>query len=227
MDNTSSTNQSEPSTRDRILASAARLFAKKGYAETSVRELAVAVGLNSASLYYHFPSKNAILEQILQDYLDQVWYRYIDPMLNRHLRDNPTSEGITSYMMLRFPEDRSEYFVNVLSILLQEQHRNPDIRRYVAENLLDNESYIKTVFCNLKEQRIIRPDADPDLWMKIFSSVLYAYSNRMLLGIGDSSPNYTGLSMEGVILEVLDLMLKVCGTVPAQQETPKNVLERE
>lgn len=46
--------------RDRILAAAGLLFAKRGYASVSVREIADAAGIQGGSLYYHFPSKREL-----------------------------------------------------------------------------------------------------------------------------------------------------------------------
>ena len=48
-------------TRERILSVALDLFVRKGYAETSLREIAEAVGVSKAALYYHFDSKEDIL----------------------------------------------------------------------------------------------------------------------------------------------------------------------
>lgn len=47
--------------RDDVLEAAAALFATKGYAATSIRDIAQLVGLMSGSLYYHFASKEEIL----------------------------------------------------------------------------------------------------------------------------------------------------------------------
>jgi AcrR family transcriptional regulator len=50
---------------DQILDASARLFAERGYAATSTRAIAEQVGIRQASLYYHFPSKEQILEVLL------------------------------------------------------------------------------------------------------------------------------------------------------------------
>ena len=44
-----------------VLDAAARLFREKGYASTSMRDIAAASGMLPGSLYYHFPSKEALL----------------------------------------------------------------------------------------------------------------------------------------------------------------------
>lgn len=48
-----------------ILAKSARLFRKKGYAATSIRDIADEVGMKSASLYNHINSKQDILQTLL------------------------------------------------------------------------------------------------------------------------------------------------------------------
>lgn len=48
-------------TRERILEVALDLFIHKGYAETSLREIAAELGFSKAALYYHFESKQDIL----------------------------------------------------------------------------------------------------------------------------------------------------------------------
>lgn len=56
---------------DQILREAARLFAAKGYAATTVREIGDAVGMQSGSLYKYFGGKEDIVAQVLFAYLDE------------------------------------------------------------------------------------------------------------------------------------------------------------
>src|SRR5215475_7898440 len=62
--------------RGRILAAAAALFGERGYASTSLRAIAGAVGMTPPALYWYFPSKQAILHALLHralfDFLEAV-----------------------------------------------------------------------------------------------------------------------------------------------------------
>lgn len=62
--------------RGEILQVAAELFAQRGVAATTVREIADGVGMLSGSLYHHFDSKDAIAEVIVLDYLRDIEDRY-------------------------------------------------------------------------------------------------------------------------------------------------------
>jgi AcrR family transcriptional regulator len=50
---------------DGILDRAAALFARRGFAKTSVQDVADAVGLSKAGLLHHFPSKDALYAAVL------------------------------------------------------------------------------------------------------------------------------------------------------------------
>ena len=62
------TRESEPrrDTRAEILAVASELFTTQGFETTSLREIAVRLGITKAALYYHFASKDDILRAISQ-----------------------------------------------------------------------------------------------------------------------------------------------------------------
>jgi AcrR family transcriptional regulator len=55
-----------PVTRDRILDEAEALFAERGFAGTSMRDIAQRAGLTAASLYNHFEGKDALYAAVLQ-----------------------------------------------------------------------------------------------------------------------------------------------------------------
>lgn len=55
-----------------LLDIASRLFAMHGYAGTSLRDIAEEAQITKAALYYHFPNKEALYQQILVDNLDSL-----------------------------------------------------------------------------------------------------------------------------------------------------------
>lgn len=57
----------EGGSRRLILDHAARLLRGGGYHQTTLREIAEAVGIRKASLYYHFGSKEEIVEAVVND----------------------------------------------------------------------------------------------------------------------------------------------------------------
>jgi len=62
--------------RTEILAIAARLFAEKGFKNTTVRDIADAAGILSGSLYHHFDSKESIVDELLQTFQAELFAGY-------------------------------------------------------------------------------------------------------------------------------------------------------
>ena len=61
-----------PTTRERIRREAAALFRESGFNGTSMAELAGEVGITKSSLYHHFPSKQALLSEIIEVTVNRV-----------------------------------------------------------------------------------------------------------------------------------------------------------
>jgi AcrR family transcriptional regulator len=59
-------NSLEPNARERLLETAANLFAEKGYAGTYVREIVEKAGVSKPVLYYYFQSKEGLFFAILE-----------------------------------------------------------------------------------------------------------------------------------------------------------------
>lgn len=57
----------KPSTADRILDSARRLFNERGYAATTQAAIAADAGIAQGNLTYHFPAKQDIADRLLAD----------------------------------------------------------------------------------------------------------------------------------------------------------------
>jgi len=55
-----------PDTKTRILDVAERLFALAGFKRTSIKRLACAAGVNQAAVNYHFGSKAALIEKVIE-----------------------------------------------------------------------------------------------------------------------------------------------------------------
>ena len=58
-------------TKQEILEAALELFSVQGFEATSISQIAGAVGIRKASLYSHFESKQAILDALVKEVLEQ------------------------------------------------------------------------------------------------------------------------------------------------------------
>ena len=66
-------------TRKRILNVSKRLFLKKGFRETTTRDIAREAGINLSNLYHYFASKDELFRQLLKPATDML-----ETLLNEH-----------------------------------------------------------------------------------------------------------------------------------------------
>jgi AcrR family transcriptional regulator len=84
-------------TRDRIVDKADQLFYEQGFEHTSFAQIAEALGISRGNFYYHFKTKDEILDAVISHRL----------MRTNSMLDNWELEGET-------PTDRIRRFINIL-----------------------------------------------------------------------------------------------------------------
>jgi len=113
-------------TKERIMLAAVKLFAAKGYAAVSVRDIAEAVNIKKASLYNHFESKEALFIEIVETvknvYLE--FYDRVDVQINRATCFEEVLEAL-------FAELKEVYHMFIyygVVLIATEQFRNEEAR---------------------------------------------------------------------------------------------------
>jgi TetR/AcrR family transcriptional regulator, cholesterol catabolism regulator len=93
-----------------ILRKAAAMFREKGFAATSMRDLAEAVGIEAASLYNHIRSKNEILEAICFD-VANVYNTNMDAVENSGQKSIVKVENLLRFHIKQMVENYEEVYV--------------------------------------------------------------------------------------------------------------------
>ncbi|WP_427979727.1 TetR/AcrR family transcriptional regulator [Agarivorans sp.] len=84
-------------TKSKILDAAERLFAERGFADTSLRLITSHAEVNLASVNYHFGSKKELIQAVLMRYLEQ-FMPLVDQAMLQHLEaaDAPNLKQVFS-----------------------------------------------------------------------------------------------------------------------------------
>lgn len=98
------------SMRENILAAAVQLFAEYGYHAAPLRDIARIAGIQAASIYHHYPSKQSLLVEIMETYmqrlnskLERILRKYDDPQQRLH-------EAIANHIRLHTTY-KAEFFI--------------------------------------------------------------------------------------------------------------------
>jgi AcrR family transcriptional regulator len=85
----------------KIVKAAVRLFARHGYHKTTITDLAQAIGLTSGAVFHHFPSKEAILDAVV-DRLERGMRIYSDMAGNAQRGSSALVEELIRVMCSHF-----------------------------------------------------------------------------------------------------------------------------
>ncbi len=119
--------------RELILTTAAEMFARKGIRSTTVREIADAVGVLSGSLYHHFDSKDAIVQEILMGFLEAIRIRYGEVLARGQGAAKSLHDIVlTSLQLAREQPDATAIYQNELQYL-RERPRFKDVQAAAAD----------------------------------------------------------------------------------------------
>src|SRR5262245_58615455 len=113
--------------RGQILDAARERFLKSGLAGTTMSEIARAAGVAKGTVYLYFPSKDAVLHQILRDDLAELRDETL-PAIQKHA---PIEERLRAYLkgMVAFYEARKN-FIEICQVEL-----GPELRKKARRQL--------------------------------------------------------------------------------------------
>ena len=104
-----------PSRRETILGAATELFSDKGFAGTSMADLADKLGLSKAAIYHYFESKESIFQTLLQSSQEDL-----EELVNRH-KKYPSGYLEARQILQEFAEFMYSHR-NVVRLSLSEMH---------------------------------------------------------------------------------------------------------
>ena len=123
-------------TKQEILEASLELFSVQGFEATSISQIASAVGIRKASLYSHFENKQAILDALVKDVLEQYvehsifakadWDQYDDTEDKPALTPDAAAQMILGQVRYILHDPHISRARKMLAI---EQFQNPELAK--------------------------------------------------------------------------------------------------
>lgn len=159
-------------TKDRIVASATRLFAQKGYAATSTKEICDDAGANIAAIHYHFESKENLYRHIVKHFTNDSVDRLCQLLRTPKTQDEfvvrlETFLHVSVDSLMRQPE--------VAKMLLRDMELMTDLCRDVFDGtFLRLHKALVSFLAGARDNHLLRPGIDPGLAaLSLNSQILY------------------------------------------------------
>lgn len=152
---------SETEARTRILKSALRLFAQRGYDGTTTRDLAEAAGVAEGTLFRHFSNKKAILVEVAS----QGWVELLTDLLTE-LSEMGSYKAIAQVMrrrMLRLHEN-----ADMLKVCFMEAQFHPELRDRIQTEVITKMTDVAEAFFQTAMDQGIYRRMNPKTVARVF-----------------------------------------------------------
>ena len=115
--------------RTSILSCAEQLFAERGYDRARVDEIARRAGVNKALIYYYFPSKEGLIDELIRRFLDESLSFKADFLAAASVSHQ--SRSAATERIIAFLRKRRNMISIIMSEALKDDPRNTVLFRYV------------------------------------------------------------------------------------------------
>ena len=168
------------STKEKILSRSLTLFAKQGFKESSVRDIAKAVGIQVGGLYNHFKNKDEILESLVGELMESAIVTIFedkDPQVLSKRGKALLANIAMTFKLLSFDGKNEALF----KLLMQEMYKNTKIRELYLEHFYQqNVKKLSAVFFTMMQNEQIH-SSDPLVLANEFLSPLFFYQSQVIL----------------------------------------------
>lgn len=171
-------------TKQEILKAALDLFSVQGFEATAISQIADAVGIRKASLYSHFESKQAILDALVKNILEQYDQHSIFARLNWDQSANAEGKQVlmadsAAQMVLEQIQYilHDPYISKARKMLMIEQFQNPELAKLLTkQNYTDVMRYFTGLMKQLMKQGVLAED-DPEIMAAQFCLPISTWLN--------------------------------------------------
>ncbi len=110
------------STRERILEAALKLFSKKGFKETTIKDIAKEVGITEGAIYRHFTSKEEIIDSLLKTITEELKQRLFESIEMGDRDETRLDNVVDALLEYAFSQPESFRFLNLYHLLKETPH---------------------------------------------------------------------------------------------------------
>lgn len=148
-------------TRDLILEEALKLFSERGIKETTVRDIAKAVGITEGAIYRHFRSKDEIVHELFGLYSERLYNDLVQSVERSETLEEKFRNVIYTFLMFAFKNPEAFRYMNIFHYL-----RGSEVRKFKKIPF----SILRDLVSELHREKVI--GVDPEYALAVITGTL-------------------------------------------------------
>jgi len=166
-------------TREKILATATRLFSAQGYANTSLSQVAKEAQVSKALIFWHFENKEKLFRTALQRTLEPYFINVVDDL-----------EGLSAVDQIKRLIDEYYAFVSkniysvkfFLSLILREEKHPDDVIGHMNELQQVYRNLLADILDSGRQKGVFRAKIDPRMDAALIMTALHGILVQGFMG---------------------------------------------
>jgi AcrR family transcriptional regulator len=154
-----------------ILDAAVRVFARQGYHDSRVGDIAKDAGVAYGLVYHYFESKEAVLEAVFRE----AWGRLVTAVGEVEASEAPAPEKLRTVIKIVLRTWRDD--PNLVRLLVREVTRTSHLQREI-DDIAQAFALLERIVAQGQEEGTIRPSLDP----RLAGWILYGALEEILTG---------------------------------------------
>ncbi|MBY8873499.1 TetR/AcrR family transcriptional regulator [Micromonospora sp. PLK6-60] len=200
--------ESTGGTRGRIQAVALELFTEQGYENTSLREIAERLNVTKAALYYHFKSKDEIVNSFVEDRLHRM-----DELIE-WARARPATLATRRELLSRYAD---AMFAGELPSVMRFFEQNQTVLKKLSAGMQMRDRMMSLA------NELCRGDESPAAQLRAALTLFAVHSSWFAV----RAPHITDVERRAVALEVADELLAKIASEAADELPAETAAEPE
>ena len=173
-------------TREKILATATRLFSTQGFANTSLSQVAKEAQVSKALIFWHFENKEKLFRTALQRTLEPYFINVVDDL-----------EGLSEVDQIKRLIDQYYAFVSenlysvkfVVSLLLRDEKHPDDLIGHVNELHRVYRNLLADILDSGRQKGVFRARIDPRMDAALIMTALHGILVQGFMGHAAPEPS--------------------------------------
>lgn len=154
--------QNDIDVKEKILDASIKLFLVNGFAGTSMKQLTDAVGVARGTVYWHFESKDRILEEVLNKFSREL-YDVVFEKVNSYDGDFIGKFKLLYRLITEFARDKRELLLVANTVMGEIAGTSSNAERQIKEMQMRFHDFLKALLDAGKREGSVRGDLDTNL----------------------------------------------------------------
>lgn len=182
--------------REQILDAAMRVFAQKGFARATNRDVAREAGITTGLIYYYFENKEALLKEVLEARSPLQLVKQLPP----ETLEQPPELFIPFVITRVLAIVEGEQFVGIIRMMLPEMLHNAEVQPIALGFFQQVLDFLANYLRVQVARGTVRADTDPDIATQVLVSSMIGFVLRRQIVHDPSALRYTHAEITQAIM---------------------------